>query len=108
MSFEIYILSINGIDGPSKPIQAELCDISRSGCQLAFPLSLPVENNDIRIAINLKLFEDLLYFEGTLRWALEKNTVWHYGVQLEVEKENQDRLSREMRMLAGQGRIVVK
>lgn len=108
MHFEIYILSINGMDGPPKPIQAELLDISRSGCQLAFPLSLPVENNDIRIAINLKLFEDLLYIEGTLRWGLEKNMSWYYGVQLDVEKEDQDRLSREMRMLAGQGKIVVK
>ncbi|GGH46975.1 hypothetical protein GCM10008014_10000 [Paenibacillus silvae] len=108
MSFEIYILSINGMDGPPKPIQAELCDISRSGCQIAFPLSLPVENNDIRIAINLKLSEDLLYVEGTLRWGMEKNTLWHYGVQLEVEKETQDRWSKEMRMLAGQGKIVVR
>ena len=77
MHFEIYILSINGMDGPSKPIQAELCDISRSGCQLAFPLSLPVDSNDIRIGINLKLFEDLLYIEGTLRWGW---SITRYGV----------------------------
>lgn len=108
MPFEIYILSINGVQGSPKPIQAELLDISRSGCKLAFPLSLPIDNNDIRIGINLKLFEDFLYIEGTLRWGLEKDTLWHYGVQLVVEKEHQDRLSREMRMLAGQGKIVVQ
>jgi hypothetical protein len=108
MHFEIYILSINGMDGPSKTIQAVFRDISRSGCQLAFPLSLPVEHNDIRIGINLKLFEDLLYIEGTLRWGMEHNMVWRYGVQLEVAVEDQDRLSREMRMLAGQGKIIVK
>lgn len=70
--FEIYILSINGVNAPAKPIQAELCDISRSGCQLSFPLSLPVENNDIRIGMNMLLFEDPLYMEGTLRWGQEK------------------------------------
>ncbi|WP_017687063.1 PilZ domain-containing protein [Paenibacillus sp. PAMC 26794] len=106
--FEIYILSINGVNAPPKPIQAELCDISRSGCQLSFPLSLPVENNDIRIGMNMLLFEDPLYMEGTLRWGQEKNTSWHYGVQLEMQDGNQDRLSREMRMLAGQGKIIVK
>lgn len=108
ITFEIYILSINGVNAPPKPIQAELCDISRSGCQLSFPLSLPVENNDIRIGMNMLLFEDPLYMEGSLRWGQETNTTWHYGVQLEIQDGNQDRLSREMRMLAGQGKIIVK
>ncbi|WP_440111531.1 PilZ domain-containing protein [Paenibacillus sp. QZ-Y1] len=108
ITFEIYILSINGVNAPPKPIQAELCDISRSGCQLSFPLSLHVESNDIRIGMNLLLFEDPLYMEGTLRWGKEENSQWYYGVQLEIPEGNHDRLSREIRMLAGQGKIVVK
>lgn len=108
ISFEIFILSINGASAPPKPIQAELCDISRSGCQLSFPLNLHVESNNIRIGMNLLLFEDPLYLEGTLRWGKEENNRWHYGVQLEIQQGNHERLSREMRMLAGQGKIMVK
>ncbi|MET3940512.1 hypothetical protein ABIC22_003324 [Paenibacillus sp. PvP094] len=108
ITFEIYIISINGVSAPHKPIQAELIDISRSGCQLSFPLSLHVESNEIRIGMNLLLFEDPLDLEGTLRWGNEENETWHYGVRLEIQDGNHDRLSRELRMLAGQGRIMVK
>ncbi|MDQ0171198.1 PilZ domain-containing protein [Paenibacillus tundrae] len=105
---EVYIISINGSPAPDKPIQAELCDISRSGCQLSFPLRLNVDSNEIRIGLDTTLTEEPLYMEGLLRWGAEKGNHWHYGVEFEVAEDQQERLFREMRKLAGQNRIIVK
>lgn len=37
VTLDLHILSINGIQVPSKPVRAVLFDISRSGCHLSFP-----------------------------------------------------------------------
>ncbi|CAH1205718.1 MULTISPECIES: PilZ domain-containing protein [Paenibacillus] len=108
LDFDIYILSINGVSAPHKPIQAELCDISRSGCQLSFPLALHVESNNIRIGMDMTLSEDPIHLEGLIRWGQQIDGKWHYGVQLDMTEGNSERFYKEMRMLAGQGRIIVK
>lgn len=106
LALEIYILSVNGVPAPAKPIPAELFDISRSGCQIALPLSLHAESNDVRIRMSLTLVEDPIALEGTLRWDKKQESQWFYGVNLETKGDDQERLFKEMRMLAGQGGLL--
>ncbi|MBJ6360748.1 PilZ domain-containing protein [Paenibacillus sp. GCM10012307] len=108
IALEIYILSVNGTPAPAKPIPAELFDISRYGCQISLPLSLQVNSNEIRIRMNLILAEDPIILEGTLCWDRKQDSQWFYGVNLGTKADDQERFNKEMRVLAGQGRIVVK
>lgn len=108
VSFNLFIVSINGIPAPAKPVQALMYDISRSGCGLKMPLALRVDSNQIRISLNLVLHEEPLQLEGTLRWGREEADNHYYGVQLDIPEHERDRLPRELRLLAGQSKIIVK
>jgi hypothetical protein len=83
-------------------------DISRSGCGLKMPLALRVDSNQIRVSLNLVLHEEPLQLEGTLRWGREEADNHYYGVQLDIPEHERDRLPRELRLLAGQSKIIVK
>ncbi|WP_313641483.1 PilZ domain-containing protein [Paenibacillus sp. FSL K6-0276] len=107
ISFEFHILSINGHPTPSKPVSALLYDISRSGCRLAVPLQLHVETNHIRVGMNIVLNEEPLYIEGTLLWGKEDSDKNYYGVRLDIAEADRDLLPRELRMLAGEQKIMV-
>ncbi|AWB43745.1 PilZ domain-containing protein [Paenibacillus sp. CAA11] len=104
---EMHIISINGVPAPPKPIEALMHDISKTGCCLSIPLEIHVDLNQVRISLNVLLNEDPLYFEGNLQWDREEKGRFYYGVQLEIPEAEQDRLPRELRMLAGARRILV-
>ncbi|MRN52289.1 PilZ domain-containing protein [Paenibacillus monticola] len=106
--FNLYIVSINGIPAPTKPIKAFMHNISQSGCRLWMPLALNVDTHQIRISMNLVLHEEPLCLEGTLRWGLEEADNHYYGVQLEIAEHDREQLPRELRLLAGQNKIIVK
>ncbi|GGF67353.1 hypothetical protein GCM10010912_10390 [Paenibacillus albidus] len=106
--FELHILSINGAAVPAKPVSAVLHDISRSGCRLSIPLNIQVENNHVRVGMELVLHEEPLYIEGTLKWNKEQTGSFHYGVQLEIPESERDRLPKELRLLAGERKIMVR
>ncbi|ASA21174.1 PilZ domain-containing protein [Paenibacillus donghaensis] len=107
-SFELYILSINGNNVPSKPVSALLHDISRSGCRLSLLLNMQAEQNQIRVGMEMVLHEEPIYLEGTLKWNFEKDSRFHYGVQLDIPEHDRDRLPRELRLLAGERKIIVR
>lgn len=106
--FNLYIVSINGMPAPAKPIKALMHNISRSGCRLWMPLALNVDTHQIRISMNLVLHEESLCLEGTLRWDREEADNHYYGVQLEIPEHDREQLPRELRLLAGQNKIIVK
>lgn len=108
VDFELHILSINGNPAPTKPVPARLYDISRSGCRIWIPLALHVSTNRIAIRLDLQLNQDPLQLEGELRWGPLEKDQNYYGVEFLIPEQEQDRLPRELRMLAGDGRIVAK
>ncbi len=107
-SFEIHILTINGIPVPSKPVQAVLFNISKSGCQLSLPLNINPQNNLVRIGMEIDLTDETLYIEGILKWNKEHEGSFHYGIQLDIPETDTDRLPRVLRRLAGEGKILVR
>lgn len=107
-TLDLHILTINGIPVPSKPVSAVLLDISRSGCRLSFPLNINLENNLVRIGMEMHLTEEPLYIEGTLRWNKEQVGSYHYGIQLDIPETERDRLPHMLRRLAGEGKILVR
>lgn len=107
-SFEIHILTINGIPVPSKPVQAVLFNISKSGCQLSLPLNINPQNNLVRIGMEIDLTDETLYIEGILKWNKEQEGSFHYGIQLDIPEADSDRLPQVLRRLAGEGKISVR
>ncbi len=107
IAFELYIVSLNFTPAPRKPVPALMHDISRSGCLVSLPLEIPVGRNRICIALDFVLNQDLLHFEGQLRWSKQENNRYYYGVEMEVPDDQKDRLQLELRGLAGANRIRV-
>lgn len=105
--FEFQILTINGHLAPAKPVSALMLDISRSGCRLEIPLQLHVETNHITVGMNFVLYEEPLYIEGTLLWGKKDSDTHYYGVRLDIAEADRDMLPRELRMLAGEQKIMV-
>ncbi|MCL6603532.1 MAG: PilZ domain-containing protein [Paenibacillus sp.] len=107
-TFDLHILTINGIPVPPKPVSAVLIDISRSGCHLSFTLNVNIDNNLVRVGMELEIAEETLYLEGTLKWNKEQDGSFHYGAQLDIPEADRDRLPRVLRKLAGEGKIMVR
>ncbi|KWX77454.1 PilZ domain-containing protein [Paenibacillus jilunlii] len=107
-TFDLHILTINGIPVPPKPVSAVLYDISRSGCHLAFPLNVNPETNLVRVGMEMVLSSESMYIEGTLKWNREQDGTFHYGTQLDIPEEDRDRLPSVLRRLAGEGKILVR
>lgn len=106
-TFDLHILTINKIPVPPKPVRTVLLNISRSGCQLSFPLNLDPQINNIRIGMELNLTDEAMYLEGLLKWKKEQQGSFQYGVQLEIPEADRERLPRLLRRLAGEGKIIV-
>jgi hypothetical protein len=108
VTFDLHILTINGIQVPSKPVRAVLFDISRSGCHLSLPLNINPENNLVRIGMEMNLTDESMYIEGILKWNKEQQGSFHYGIQLDIPENDGERLPRVLRILAGEGKILVR
>ena len=106
-TFELHILTINGIPVPPKPVQAVLFNISKSGCHLSLPLNINPQNNLVRIGMEIDLTDECLYIEGILKWNKEQEGSFHYGIRLDIPEADTDRLPRILRRLAGEGKILV-
>ncbi|MHA7966922.1 PilZ domain-containing protein [Paenibacillus sp. CAU 1782] len=106
IAFELRFLSINGVQTPSKPVKAVLHNISKSGCCVWLPLLLPIEDRKIAVSLELVLNEELLTLVGELRWSLPDDEGNRYGIELSIPEQDHDLLPRELRELAGQGRII--
>ena len=107
-TFDLHILSINAIPVPSKPVRAVMFDISRSGCHLSLPLNVDPENNMVRVGMEMDLTDESMYIEGTFKWSKELEGSFHYGLQLDIPEADRDRLPKMLRMLAGEGKILVR
>ncbi|MNO94480.1 PilZ domain protein [compost metagenome] len=108
VTLDLHILTINGLQVPSKPVRAVLFNISRSGCHLSFPLNINVEDNLVRVGMEMDLTDESIYLEGILKWNREQQDSFHYGIQLDIPDADIERLPRVLRRLAGEGKILVR
>ncbi|OBR64112.1 hypothetical protein A7K91_15955 [Paenibacillus oryzae] len=106
IAFELRLLSIDGVQTLSKPVKAILYNISKSGCCVWLPLLLPIEERQIEVSLGLVLNEEPLTLVGELRWSLPDDEGNRYGIKLNIPEEDHDILPRELRELAGHGRII--
>lgn len=104
----IEIIDIDGISFSGKSAQAELIDISKSGCRIRTELDLHITSHVIRAAVHVSFGEDNFIFPGVIRWQEElEPSQFHYGFQLELSPEEKEKLNVELRKLAASRRIVV-
>lgn len=108
VELELHILTINQAQVPSKPVRAVLYNISRSGCQLSLPLNINPEKNSVRIGTQLNLADEPMYLEGTMKWIREQQECFQYGIQWDKPEANSEQLSRLLRKLAGDAKILVR
>lgn len=99
------IIRINGNPVSSKPAEAALIDLSKSGCKLYTKLNLNATNNRIKLVVTLTVDGELKKYRGTIRWQKQINDSFNYGVELfESEKE---RMFAEIKHLAALKKIAV-
>lgn len=102
------IREINGLPVHSKLAEVELLDISKSGCRVQSKLDFRASNNQIQATVHARLNEELHLFPGSIRWQKEcEDSVFHYGLSLELTEEMKELLNVELRSLAAARRIVV-
>ncbi|MEW4370757.1 PilZ domain-containing protein [Paenibacillus kandeliae] len=107
VSFEMQIMHINGQIVDTKPVQALLLDLSRSGCRISLPLEIPAQNNTVHVRIRMLLHEEPLLLEGRLQWNRTEGGRYHYGIHLDTTSYNRDHLLRELRLLASKNLIII-
>ena len=107
VSFELLILRINDQAISSKPVDALLLDLSRSGCRISLPLEISAKDHDVLVSMDMLLDDNPLRMEGKLQWYREEAGRYHYGVQLNVTSFSRDHLLRELRLLASKDLIVI-
>lgn len=106
----IQITQINGTQITSKLAEAKLINISKSGCRIESELDLHVTDNSIYAAIHIQLTEDLCVYPGHIRWQRMFETSeshYHYGLALETNVQDKEKITVELRALAGSKRVVV-
>ncbi|MFC6334161.1 PilZ domain-containing protein [Paenibacillus septentrionalis] len=108
VAFELQFLSINGMVPPQKPVLAYLYNINRAGCRIWMPLSLPIDNSNIAISMNIVLNNEPITLKGVLRWSLPHQNGYYYGIELDASDQERERLPAELRELAGQNRILAQ
>ncbi|GGJ18348.1 PilZ domain-containing protein [Paenibacillus hunanensis] len=107
VAFDLFILKMNNQHVTSKPIEAMLLDLSRSGCRISLPVEIPARDNEVHVSISMLLHEQPLQMEGKLQWHREEAGRFHYGVHLDVLSFSRDQLLRELRLLASKDRIII-
>lgn len=104
----IEIREINEVTVHSKLAEVELIDISKSGCRIQTNLDLRADTNQIQATVHVRLNEDLHKFPGKIQWQKEsENSLFHYGLLLDMTDEMKESLNVELRSLAASRRIVV-
>jgi hypothetical protein len=101
------ILEINGKQISAKPAIAAILDISKSGCKLHTNLNLNCPANHIKLVVDLIVDERNLRFGGSVRWQMQVETSYTYGVQLELIESEKDNMLIEIRGLAAKKKIGV-
>ncbi|RCX19825.1 PilZ domain-containing protein [Fontibacillus phaseoli] len=104
----IEIKSIDFKPVSSKLAEAELIDISKSGCRIKTQLNLHAENHSIGAAVHFQLSEENYTFLGEIRWQKPYGSeFYHYGLSLQLTSEEKEKINVELRSLAAARRIVV-
>ncbi|CAM4384825.1 PilZ domain-containing protein [Paenibacillus tarimensis] len=100
------ISEINGKVIESRHARADLIDIHKSGCKLAAQLDLRVEINHVKLMIDFPFSEEgPLLVSGDVRWQLQEQDRYLYGVQFSADAELKERIKAELRKLAGSKKI---
>jgi len=99
------IISINGSVVSSTPVKASLMDLSNSGCKLLTAINLNAASNDVHIMIRLKLREELLNLFGSIKWQLKSSSLYHYGVQFQMNAAEEKQIQYELRTLTALRKI---
>lgn len=103
------ILTIDGQPLPCKPAQIDLIDISKSGCRVRTELNLHASSHALRILLHVRLSDEIRTFPGEIRWQKElEPSSQHYGLHLELNTEEKEKLNIELRGMAAARRIIVK
>lgn len=104
----IQITQINGLQVTSRLAEAKLINISKSGCRIESELNLHVTDNSIHAAVHIQLTEELYVYPGRIRWQKEfESPHYHYGLALETNEHDKEKITVELRALAGSKRVVV-
>lgn len=108
MTCWIEIKSIDLKPVNSKLAEAELIDISKSGCRIQTGLNLHAAEHSIGAAVHFQLSEESYTFPGEIRWQNPHGIEsFHYGLSLQLTVEEKEKINAELRALAAARRIVV-
>ncbi|USB34218.1 PilZ domain-containing protein [Paenibacillus sp. YPG26] len=108
MSCWIRISEINGTMITSKLAEVDLIDISKGGCKIRTVLDLHAASNAIKGVLRLKLTEEEHDFNAKICWQRQiEPPYYHYGLSLQLEAEEKEKINADLRTLAGNKKIKV-
>lgn len=105
---KIQITTINQASVASKLAEAELIDISKAGCRIQTSLNLYIDQNMIGASVHLQFGEQPQVYPGQIRWQRQVgDSLFHYGMKLELNEEQKEQLNIDLRTLAAERKIIV-
>lgn len=108
---EVCTFQINRINHQSvasKRAQAEIINLSRSGCNILTPLKLGTAEHAIGLVLYVQFGEEPWELPGVIRWQGFQDGQYNYGIQFETSDAFRERMNIELRQLAATQRITAQ
>ena len=105
-TFQINRINNSPVD--SRRAQAEIINLSRSGCNIVTPLKLGTVEHAIGLVLYVHFGEEPWELHGLIRWQTFVDGVYNYGIQFDTTDAFRERMSIELRQLAATKRIIAQ
>lgn len=100
---------LNGTPVNSKPAEAELLNISKSGCKITSGLNLHADTNQVTVVLHLTLTETPIHCPAEIRWQRSDSSLrFEYGLRLNLPPAEKESVLVGLRTLAAERKIVVE
>ncbi|MFS0723950.1 hypothetical protein [Paenibacillus sp. 1P07SE] len=105
-TFQINRINNQPVD--SKRAQAEIINLSRSGCNMVSALNLGTAEHAVGLVLYAQFNEEPWELHGVIRWQTLKDGLYCYGIQFETGDGFRERMNIELRQLAATNRIIAQ
>ncbi|WP_106768615.1 PilZ domain-containing protein [Paenibacillus faecalis] len=103
------LIEFNGTSVKSKPAEAELINLSKTGCKIRSSLNLHADTNQVMVKIHLPLTESPIVCPATIQWQRTDDSIrYEYGLKLHLPPSENERILIDLRTLAAERKIVVE
>ena len=109
LSCLLELTEFNGNPVVSKPAEALLVNLSKSGCKITSNLNLHADTNQVVVKLHLPLTDSPIQCPAVICWQRNADaTRYEYGLRLQLPPAEKERILVDLRTLAAERKIVVQ